>query len=64
MGVPVLRIRGEDGAMHPVLAIRGQKGEPGPQGPAGPAYTLTTEDKAAITQAVLTQLPIWTGGSY
>lgn len=41
MSIPILRIRGEDGQMHDIPAIRGpkgdtgEKGETGPQGPQG-----------------------------
>lgn len=51
MKAPVLMIRGEDGQMHSVAAIRGPRGE------QGPAYVLTDADKENITAAVLAALP-------
>ena len=35
MAIPVLRIRGEDGQMHDIPAIRGPQGPQGEQGPQG-----------------------------
>lgn len=48
MSIPILRIRGEDGLMHDVLAFRGPKGD---------SYVLTTSDKTEIAQIVLASLP-------
>ena len=36
MAIPILRIRGEDGQMHDIPAIRGPQGAQGPQGEVGP----------------------------
>lgn len=41
--------------------MRGATGSTGEQGPQGPAYTLTDEDKAAITAAVIAALPKYAG---
>lgn len=51
MNTPVLRLRGEDGKMHSVMAIKGE------QGPKGDPYALTETDKSIIVQAVLEALP-------
>lgn len=48
MSIPILRLRGEDGEMHDVVAIRGPKGDP---------YTLTENDKTELVNAVLEALP-------
>ena len=39
----------------------GATGPTGPAGPQGPAYELTDADKAKITEAVLSSLPIYNG---
>ena len=40
------------------------RGPEGPKGDKGDAYILSEADKLDITNIVLAQLPIWTGGNY
>ena len=41
---------------------KGDTGATGPEGPQGPAYTLTSADKTTIVNAVIAQLPKYSGG--
>ena len=43
---------------------KGDKGDRGDKGDTGPAYTLTSSDRSAIVNDVLSALPTWNGGSY
>ena len=41
--------------------FKGDKGDKGDTGATGPAYTLTSADKTAIVNAVITALPVYNG---
>lgn len=51
----ILRVKDENGEVHEIIAIRGERGPQGEQGP--PGYVLTQEDKQEIVDAVLDALP-------
>lgn len=51
----ILRVRDENGKVHEILAIRGERGPQGEPGP--PGYVLTQADKQEIVDAVLEALP-------
>lgn len=53
--------QGETGATGP-QGPQGLQGPAGPTGPQGPAYTLTAADKEEIKDAVIADLPVYSGG--
>lgn len=75
MGIPILRVRDENGNVYAIPAIRGETGPKGPKGDTGPAgsegYTpvkgadyFTEADKTELVNDVLAALPAAEGVSY